>query len=371
MSIEEKNQKDRFIEVWRGIAVLLVVAYHYTNRIPYEIMGSPAAPILPFYSGKIGVLIFFVISGFLISASLNYSKSLAHFYAKRLSRLWPLFLLATTATFLFLQVFQAPIVPDGPKMFYTRDITWVDLIGNWFFLEDFGFNWVDGAYWSIVVELKFYFLIGLAAAIWPGDHVRKFSVFCIVTGALALLFQADVLAHVTKVQMLLNGLFVAQYLPFFAVGVLLYGRERGALLSVAIILAMAQTGEKIASNPDLEIAGTIRFLLVFALIVGLDAQLFRQKIMLFFGKYSYSLYLFHQMLGVTLIDHLVPDLPIDIAILIAFGVATFVAWAGSRMVEWRFRNEVEALLASLMGRLGLANVRVSGGSPPSAAKTTT
>lgn len=363
MSIEAKNQKDKFIEVWRGIAVLLVVAYHYTNRIPHEIMGSPQPPLLTFYSGKVGVLIFLVISGFLISASLDYSKSLAHFYAKRLSRLWPLFLLASTTTFVFLQFFDPPVVPTGPKQFYTQHVTWIDLIGNWLFLEDMGFDWVDGVYWSILVELKFYFLIGLAAAIWPGDHVRKFSIFCIAVGAAALLLQLGSSDEFRMLQLALNGLFVAQYLPFFAVGVLLYGGQRGALFTLALLLAAAQSGLKLADNPDFEMAGAVRFLLIFGAVIGLDALLLGQRLMLFFGKYSYSLYLFHQMIGLTLIHYMVPELRIDVAILVALAAVTAIAWAGSQLVEWRFRHEIEAMLVSLMSFFGVARLRVSAGPP--------
>lgn len=59
----DASEKNRFIEIWRGIAVLVVVHFHFTGRLPSEALGSATPASFGNDIGKIGVYIFFVISG--------------------------------------------------------------------------------------------------------------------------------------------------------------------------------------------------------------------------------------------------------------------------------------------------------------------
>ena len=81
------------IEGLRALAVILVILYHY--QVP-GITG-----------GFIGVDVFFVISGFVITQLLEraFQKDtfrFRDFYARRIRRLVPVFLLVSTATFLLI-----------------------------------------------------------------------------------------------------------------------------------------------------------------------------------------------------------------------------------------------------------------------------
>jgi peptidoglycan/LPS O-acetylase OafA/YrhL len=102
----EPAQKDRsgFIDLLRGISILLVVLYHGNNF--FTIQSSGVSPLFPpplvhilFQNGYYGVTIFFVISGFLITRiSLARYGTLrdirpAHFYLLRFGRIAPCFCL--------------------------------------------------------------------------------------------------------------------------------------------------------------------------------------------------------------------------------------------------------------------------------------
>lgn len=346
-----------FIEVWRGIAVFLVVYYHYVDRLPYEALGASAPASLPFYSGKLGVLIFLIISGYLIAQSLSFTRTLAAFYAKRLSRLWPLFLLASVVIFVFLIFFQPPIVPDGPKQFYERPRTVIDLIGQSFFLRDLGFQWIDGVFWSILVEIKFYFWIGLIAAFRPATFARDFAIASLVITLAQFGAEFGLPPEWAWTNRLLNGLFVAEYLPFFAIGVLLFARNYGPLLTIHILLALMQAGIKSASNPNFDMHDTAVFFAVLALVIAADAWLLNSRIFLLLGEYSYSLYLFHQMIGLTIIAMLAPRLGLDLAVAITFVTMLGVAIIASKAAEWRYRKRVEQMLERIFTAIGLARFR--------------
>jgi peptidoglycan/LPS O-acetylase OafA/YrhL len=354
------HEKNDFIQVWRGIAAFLVIYFHLSARVPSEYLGMDSGPSLIFYSGKVGVLIFFVISGYLIVQSLQYSRNLASFYAKRISRLWPLFALAAILIFLFIQFVEPPIVPSGPKKFFTDPPTVLDLAGNIFFLNDLGFRWVDGVFWSILVELKFYMWIGLLAALSPRNFVRYFALAAIALSSLEFVVSLSGAPALVLARQALNGMFVAHYLSFFAIGALLVTRRNPELLVLLIGIALVQTREEIVSDADFALAPTIVFVLALAALVTLDRILLRSRIFLTIGDYSYSWYLFHQMIGLSIIKLTSTWLGYDPALAIALMATFALSVAASWTAEWRFRDPVYRLLCALFGKLGLDRVGFGG-----------
>lgn len=361
--IDPVNSK--FIQIWRGIAVLLVVYFHFVDRLPPEALNSSQPPTIMFYSGTLGVLIFFAISGFLITAAIKNSHNLAIFYSKRLSRVWPLFILSASFNSVLFSFIDAPVVFFGPKTFLNGEPEFADYIGNLFFLEDMGFRWLDGVYWSILVELKFYFLLGLLACIRPLDFDRWFTNFTIVFSCIEMIAENFLSGPFNTISTILNGIFVAQYLPFFAIGMLLYTGRHQQLLTIIITLCLLQAGLKIASNPSFEIYGTIMFGLILAMILLLDMILLNNRLFVLIGDYSYSWYLFHQMVGLTLIAGLVPAMGIDAAVAVAL-VATFMlAVLASWLAEWRYRHHFHSALMRLFSALRLDRLPIAGTDPRS------
>lgn len=354
--LSEANQS-QFIQMLRGISVFLVAYYHYTDRLPWREMHLKDLPDLPFYSGKIGVYIFFLLSAYLIAKSIEACHNLGEFYAKRISRIWPLFVCASIVIYLFLQVMPPPVIASGPKQFYEQSVTLTDLFGTIFLLEDFGFNWVDGVFWSILVELKFYLLAGLAACLFKKSYIK---VFATVAAALAMLDWAIAISplapHAGIVTRALHGLLISQYLPFFALGMLVYKKDYGPLFIANLMLAAAQLVTAIASNPDLDGAATVRFIVVVSALVLTDFTLLRGRVLTFLGDYSYALYLFHQMIGLTLIVRLTPALGFEGAMLVAAGVVLAISYTASKAVEWRFRRPTAAVLLKIFSMLRLDRV---------------
>lgn len=83
----------------RVIAILMVMLYHFYPRFEgYAYSYSFEIPEI-FNHGKLGVPLFFVISGFVITLTLNHSYNFVDFMKKRLIRLMPGMLLCSTTTF--------------------------------------------------------------------------------------------------------------------------------------------------------------------------------------------------------------------------------------------------------------------------------
>ena len=167
--LEAKKGYIQEIDALRGLAVLLVVLYHAFPKL------------LP--GGFIGVDVFFVISGFVISRTylfplINREISFKKFYLARLRRLMPAIIVVCIATASVSALF---ILPDRLMAF-----AW-SLIGQVFYLQNFVF-WNEGSYfsgaltkpllhtWSLAIEEQFYLVWVLIILFF-----RKFPKLIILT----------------------------------------------------------------------------------------------------------------------------------------------------------------------------------------------
>src|SRR4030065_1483737 len=142
------------IDGLRAIAVLSVVGFHAS---PYWIRG-----------GFVGVDIFFVISGFLISSIIlsNLSKgtfSFAEFYARRIKRIFPALILVMATCYVF---GWFVLLPDEYKQLGKHIIAGAGFVSNFCFWQEAGYfdNSADTKpllhLWSLGIEEQFYI-------VWP------------------------------------------------------------------------------------------------------------------------------------------------------------------------------------------------------------
>ena len=158
-----------FIDALRGCAVLPVMFYHLIVTLNWYWFPEHGLTKI-FYIGWIGVDLFFVISGFVITLSIVFdmersgSSGFVRDYARhRLARIVPLYYLISLLYIIFVDT--ANFWQHHPSDWRLKNVaTHLLFIHNWFFPYAGAIN---GAAWSLGVEMQFYVLIALTLAFWP------------------------------------------------------------------------------------------------------------------------------------------------------------------------------------------------------------
>ena len=327
------------IDGLRAVAVLPVVLFH---------AGFPI-----FEGGFVGVDIFFVISGYLITsillADLSAGRfSLLSFYERRARRILP----ALFATMLFclplVWIFMLPIEAEA----FFASIPWVlAFLSNVFFFHDSGY--FDAASelkpllhtWSLAIEEQFY--IGfplLLALLWPKGRNLCLGVF-VVIGLISLTLaeitaRTDPLANFYLIQTRLWELLVGSLVAIWLYGSTLKPNGVLAGLGLLAIVVAIFSFDKDTLFPGiaalLPVGGTAMIIL-FANHSNLVGKVLGARPLTAIGLISYSLYLLHQpaFAFARVASETHPSAALYLILIVAcMGLATLM-W---RFVEQPFRN---------------------------------
>jgi peptidoglycan/LPS O-acetylase OafA/YrhL len=300
---ETGQTRPRFAELdgLRAVAMLAVLLFHYLQRYPADYpYGDGLLPVAQ--HGWLGVYLFFIISGFVIALTLNCSRSPFEFAVRRIARLLPAMLLCATLTFLvlwwidtpFTRTYRTGLASFLPSLSFTDPWLWQWLVP--------GVAYIDGAYWSLFVEIRFYFWAGLIFFLFGRERfLRIFLTGALIAIALYPAFDNGPL-HMPALL-----LFFPDHLPFFCIGMIVHALWSGYREADAIPATILFAGLSIWSVAS---HGIVPAALVALMIAGFMALVWRphwlaplaHPAVTLIGACSYSLYLLHQNIGVALIS---------------------------------------------------------------------
>ncbi|WP_018343026.1 acyltransferase family protein [Cytophaga aurantiaca] len=304
----------------RGLAVLLVIIFHFLNQ-----------PILSnnsfdhffkelFAIGWVGVDLFFVLSGFLITRILLNTKSGSNyfisFYYKRTLRIFPLYYLYLILIFFIIY----PILFNRVSEFEQSKMLLTEQSQAWFWLYLSNIKQVmDGTFfggglghlWSLSIEEQFYIL-------WPCivyfSSIRSLKMISWTLIAAALLLRiylglSEVDPEViyvftlTRMDALIMGALVAVFISeheeinYHIVKKILLGL---ALSTISLIYVFGPSSGK---HLLVYTIGYTLTAMTFSMLILLTQSsntfilrpIFRSSFLVFFGKYSYAIYIFHPL----------------------------------------------------------------------------
>jgi peptidoglycan/LPS O-acetylase OafA/YrhL len=294
----------------RGLAVLLLLAHQFVlDVLPAK--GAPAAARLledALEPGWVGVQLFFVLSGFLITGVLLDSKGrpnyLRSFYARRVLRIFPLYYLLLV-TLAFVLPHLGPVPPLLRADAGAMPLAWIYL-SNWTVKVPAPI----GHCWSLAVEEQFYLLWPFVVAASSSPRLLR---ICFGLAVLALGVRIAVLASGLSPEIAYQNTFARiDALALGAAGALLVRQPamlrrfapglRFALVAAALSLVGCAAFGLGRTGAVTQIAGYSLLAIVFALIIvvgvleqaaaggRLSATLSSRPLRLF-GKYSYGIYI--------------------------------------------------------------------------------
>lgn len=296
---------------------------------------------------------FFIISGFVIAYSAH-GRSATSFAIARFSRIYPTFFVCMTATWLSLLFL-------GPTHFTTSLMQW---FANLFIAAPaFGQPYMDGAYWSLVIEVAFYIWVTvlMAAKLFP----RRLDAIVLVWICITFANEPTIDAPIFE------KLFLADDSGFFAVGLMLYELYRGrrdlrlyAVLALTVGTAAFQSLHKLVRLAP-HTGGAFDHLVVIAIclasvaIVYLATRVRRlplpHRVTLAVGGLTYPLYLLHMQLGYTVLGALGMTTSETVIVSVIVAIVA-LAWAMWRFVERPFQKWTKVALTRLAVRRGLSVV---------------
>lgn len=374
----------------RGIAVLLVMTFHFWI---VGIAGNGATPpwqrIYGYVAGMgwIGVDLFFVLSGFLITGILYDSRETPHyfrvFYGRRTVRIFPLYYAALTIFFLLGPFVMAHVY--RPALAEMQSGTAVKLFG-WTYL----LNWYEGIkgwqsvahplqhFWSLSVEEQFYL-------IWPFLVLklprRRMMGLCISLMGVALTLRAAMywlhfpfagyMWTICRADSLAMGALVAlaardagdwkmllkwaRRLMLPAFGAIILGR----ILNPRCTVGPGDTPTFFMNTFELTLAGIFFAACIAAAVASEDGgpghRLLASRLLRFFGKYSYCLYICHLPIIVVFAkaglncDHLAKRLHSNLLAVLTVDAVALTASIAVAFASWHLYEKQWLKLKNLPG----------------------
>ena len=377
-SSRHKHVQFAGLDILRFLSALMVMCYHiglWCFIEPDTSIGTSHGAfgktldneaLLPFASfGWIGVPIFFVISGFVISYTAN-GASVSGYIKSRLVRLLPAIWICASIT-ASIDLF-AGLHPENVVAAAYRSALLLDPFGPW----------IDGVYWTLPVEVSFYALVLLFLVSNGMNRIERVFTLLGLVSSTAWIFHYS-LYHIEalyaflgvdaprlriSVEALLSSrlseLALLSYGCFFATGLILWAATRrgftGARLAVLAFLSIGSLANIAAeakltetvSTPVLAPMAIYLCALLFIIVSVKFNQYFPRRYIREIGLATYPLYLLHNVVGAFLFGHiLLPNIPLRAASYLSALACLLIVFLIIRPLERRLQNQFRIALAAL------------------------
>ncbi len=306
------DSKISSVETLRGIAALMVVFYHLSNgNINFFNDGFWLKEAGSY--GYNGIIVFFVISGFIIPWSLHknqyHIRSFFRFLFRRSVRIEIPYIASIVLVVALTLLASRTSIFMGAE--YHPDP--YQILANVVYLPGFwGYNWLQPIYWTLLAEVQFYILIGVLFELLKGRY--KWAILLLLMASYQLPFM------------------LFPFIGLFLMGIV-YFQYRSAIIPknqalLAGFVVFVFSSYSIGFLETLIGGGAILFI-AFASTTNYLTS--------FFGRISYSLYLTHIVIGGKIIN-----LGIRYSDTIFLKLVVFIfAFAASILFAWIFYKVIE------------------------------
>lgn len=304
MRPDMKLQHFNSLDGLRAVAVLFVLVVHLPSTASSQTISIITALGSASKLGYLGVDIFFVLSGFLITRIIHNEHlagtfSFKNFYMRRSLRIFPVYFLAIAICALIFNF-------DGIPYFLLFS-------GNYFFAFNTGPNPLTHT-WSLAVEEQFYILWPAVIIFFYGLQRRKFVIvgfiiFAVVSSVVIEMTLESGLAHrlvqfslTSRMLSLCLGGYIALYPKDEKLGKLVLIMFAGLLIAYTSIYFRTRL-QWLPLSTSLMVGFSITSAMIVNIFLYFEKNknqifnyLFKNKFITYIGKISYGVYVYHYII---------------------------------------------------------------------------
>lgn len=323
--INPKKDRYDFIDNLRAVAIILVVLFHYTYHYESEYLfrsDNWSLKIAKF--GWSGVDLFFIVSGYCIAMTITKAHNFFEFIVRRAARLYPGYLVCGILTLIFYSIFELP----------GREVGWFVGFMNLIFanfIPGLNFQYIDGIYWALIVEIKFYLFFGIIFFLIKdlSKSIYFWFIFCLI---------GNILFFTDKI----NNPFLMSIFPhanLFLLGLsIYYFKKISTLIKILIftfLIISILVNERYAGFE-------IYFILMISTVIFILHKKvdFKIKYFSYLGLLSYTWYLTHNAIGIIIIRELNKLNYQNISVFVAIIFTLFISYLIFNFIETKLKSQI-------------------------------
>ena len=353
----------------RGLAALTVVLGHYYNvyrsseivKISTENVNFLIASIIKFsplhlfWAGHEAVILFFILSGFVLSLPYYGSRhepSYTTYIVKRFLRIYVPYIVAISFSALLRIVFSEGGIPELTYWFnviWVEPITMENIINHILLIGDYNTGTFNGVTWSLVHEMRISLVFPFVVL-----FLKKINSFYAVAIAFGLSWLSFYFIDYYRIGNINNIFYSLHYLSYFMIGSTLskhrdkiatfYCSKKSYIKSAIVLIAIFLYTYKWSFFYNIKEIHSVFIndwiiclgassIIGITLSSGLISNLLRNNSVTFLGKISYSLYLYHVAVQFTFIYLLYSKIPLLLILFLSLAVTLIISFLSYKFIE--------------------------------------
>ncbi|PEW67433.1 acyltransferase [Bacillus thuringiensis] len=345
----------------RGLAALTVVFGHFCLMLPSLPNSIKFSPLRFLWAGGEAVIVFYVLSGFVLSMALYHSKTNYWGYLiKRFVRIYIPYYFWIIVTFVLFILFSSYEVVGLRDWFYDRwqgPITKLDILNHFVLLNNFFTENYNPVIWSLAQEMRISIVFPLLFLLFYKLNWKKTILFALSFSLISVVLN---MLHIGKAEGFYNGYAdTLHFTSMFMVGMLLFKYQekliysyrnmkkfkKGFLITLGVILYLYSILIYGFSRNDTTFLikdwGVVMGVSIFIIMAmsNLKVKAFLNKsVFVYLGEISYSIYLCHFPIMMVLFKLLYTKIPIFFLLTLCIAMTLLFSIVSYHLIEKKCIN---------------------------------